>query len=204
MKKVIILLFPQKEYLGTRNEDTILFNECIKQRYINKGYELFVVKYKNSDLGFISLSPNKIIEADISFEQSSPTTEKNWRYANFNLIAKNLQINNYKQVVIGGFHCFDCVEKLANEIYKLNKNVLVDTDITEQFWNVSKYQDNWDINIFKPEQKLERIIRLIDFHTSDLIKKMQSRYKNPIWGISNETLRLIENKIKNDESLFSK
>lgn len=196
MKKVFILLFPQKEYLGTRQNNTFLFNECIKERYISKGYEFFVVKFKGSDLGIISLTPNQIIDADISFEQSSPVTSKNWRYANFNIIANQLNINNYEQVVLGGFHCFDCVEKLANEIFHLNNNILVDTDLTEQFWNVAQYQTDWDIREFKPEQKLERVLSLDDYTPIEILKKIKKRYENPIWGMSDETMKKIEDKIK--------
>lgn len=196
MKKVFILLFPQKEYLGTRQNNTFLFNECIKERYISKGYEFFVVKFKGSDLGIISLTPNQIIDADISFEQSSPVTSKNWRYANFNIIANQLNINNYEQVVLGGFHCFDCVEKLADEIFHLNNNILVDTDLTEQFWNVAQYQTDWDIREFKPEQKLERVLSLDDYTPIEILKKIKKRYENPIWGMSDETMKKIEDKIK--------
>ena len=196
MKKVFILLFPQKEYLGTRQNNTFLFNECIKERYISKGYEFFVVKFKGSDLGIISLTPNRIIEADISFEQSSPVTSKDWRYANFKTIANQLNINNYEQVVLGGFHCFDCVEKFANEIVHLNNNILIDTDLTEQFWNVAQYQTDWDIREFKPEQKLERVLSLDDYTPSGILKKIKKRYENTIWGISDETIKKIEDKIK--------
>lgn len=66
MKKVFVILFPQKEYLGTRlNLNNIhLFNDCIRRRYINKGYQFFVVKFKESDLGIIKLGPDKIIDAE--------------------------------------------------------------------------------------------------------------------------------------------
>lgn len=208
MKKVFVLLFPQKEYLGTRKRNISLFNDCIKQRYIDNGYMFFVVKYKGSDLGFATLTPNQIVDADITFDHSSSNTTKNWRYANFNLIAKQLKIENYKQVVVGGFHCFDCVEKLANEIYKLNSNVLIDTDLTEQFWNVAEYQVGWDIKKFKPEQKLERFLSLEDYTPSSILKRVKTRYENPIWGISNETIENLDNKIKtrlqDERSLFNK
>lgn len=196
MKKVFILLFPQKEYLECENIDTSLFNECIEQRYIKKGYDFFVVKFKASNLGLISLLTNKVVEADISFEQSNAISSKEWRYANFNLIANRLKINKYEKIVVGGFHCFDCVEKLANEIYKLNRNVLIDTDLTELFASVSKHQENWDIKTFKPEQKIERLFSLDDNTPPSLLKRIKTRYENPIWGIPREIINQLENKIK--------
>lgn len=208
MKKAFVLLFPQKQYLGTRKNNIFLFNECIKQRYINKGYEFVVVKFKDSDLGIVSLCPNRVIDADITFEQSSPSTSKDWRYADFNMMANQLDIGTYNQIVVGGFHCFDCVERFANEIYKLNNNILVDTDLTEQFWNVSEYQEGWNIEEFNPEQKLERVLSINDYTPSGILRKAKTRYENPIWGISNETLEKLDKKIlyqiKDEASVLNK
>ena len=52
MKKLFILLFPQKEYVTGyfTEEDISLFNNCIKKRYIDKGYDFCVATFKNSDL----------------------------------------------------------------------------------------------------------------------------------------------------------
>ena len=197
MKKVFILLFPQEEYLGTRKNSTHLFNECIKQRHIKKGYQFFVVRFKGSDLGIVSLTPDKIIDADITFDQSNSRGSTEWKYADFNLISSHLHIDDFSQITIGGFHCFDCVEKFASEIYKLNKNVIVDTDLTEQFWSVSQHQDRWDIAEFKPEQKLDRVFARKNCPT-DMLKQIVDRYKNPIWGISQETIESLETRIQSN------
>ena len=124
MKKVFVLLFPVRSFLGT---DPSLFNQCIKERYISKGYEFFVVKFKGGGLGFVDRVPNKVVDADITFEESNSATSKNWRYADFRSIAKQLNIHDCEQVVVGGFHCYDCVEKLATSISFLGNKVLVDT-----------------------------------------------------------------------------
>lgn len=83
-------MFPQKEYVKDNFtvEDALIFNECIKKRYIESGYKFCVVTYKNSDLGIVNLQPDKVVSADITFEQSSPYTCKDWRYANFLQLAK--------------------------------------------------------------------------------------------------------------------
>ncbi len=195
MKKIFILLFPQIEYLDNQNNDANSFNECIKERYIKKGYEFVVVKYKYSNLGFINLIPNRCIDADVTFEESNPYTSANFRYANFNLIANKLNLKDAKHIVVGGFHCYDCVEKFSKEIYKLNNNVLIDSDLTEQFWKTKKYQQNWNIRNFKPEQKLEIILSLDCNSSHLLLQKIKKRYSHPIWGITDEMLKSLENKI---------
>lgn len=194
MKKAFILLFPQKEYLTLGQSNTQLFNDCIKQRYKDKGYDFFLVKFKGSDLGFITEKPNTVIEVNISFEESNIYSSKSWKYADFKNIAKQLKIKDYSNVVIGGFHCFDCVQKLATETYKFNKNTLIDTDLTELFWNVAKYQKNWDIKHFRPEQKLERALFNADI-PSTILNKVFERYKNPILGISSNILNQIKDKM---------
>ena len=204
-EKVFILLFPQKEYLGTFQNCTTLFNECIRKRYLDHGYAFYVVKYKNSDLGIVTETPTQTFDADITFEASSPKTLKDWRYADFKFISENLPIEDCSQIVIGGFHCYDCVEKLANEIYSLNKNVLVDTDLTEQFDVISQHQNNWDIKTFQPEQKLERLFTPHDFTPSGILKNIKARFENPIWGISPDTITKLDKKLQHqleDENEF--
>ena len=131
MKKLFILLFPQKEYVkgDFSAQDILMFNECIKKRYIESGYKFCVATFKNSDLGIVNLQPNKIVSADITFEQSSPYTCKDWKYADFKKLAEKVDVEKFAYVVIGGFHCYDCVERFANEIYKLNNNAIIDTDL---------------------------------------------------------------------------
>ena len=89
-RKVFVLLFPQKEYVKGyfTDEDISMFNECIKRRYIDKGYEFCVANFQKSDLGIVKLNPDKITSADITFEESSPYTCKDWRYADFNDLTK--------------------------------------------------------------------------------------------------------------------
>ncbi len=203
MKRAFILLFPQKEYLSEVT-DTQSFNDCIRLRYLNNDYDFIVVKYRESDLGIVNLKPDYVIDADITFEQSSPYTTKEWKYADFSYIAGKMPSIEYSQIVVGGFHCFDCVEKLANQIYKTNKNVIIDSDLTEMFWNVLTFQKDWDISTFKPEQKLERVLSVDRFTPSNMLKTIKERYENPIWGITQATIDKIEDKIQHqleDENL---
>ncbi len=195
MKKVFVLLFPVRSFLGT---DPSLFNQCIRERYISKGYEFFVVKFKDSSLGFVDRVPNRVVDADITFEESNSATSKNWRYADFRSIAKQLNIHNCEQVVVGGFHCYDCVEKLATAIYFLGNNVLVDTDLTENFGRVSKYREDWNIKKYNPKINLEELLLWYYDYGSpkEKIEKYINKYKNPVYGISDKTMQKLKDKIK--------
>ena len=195
MKKVFILLFPQKEYLDEKI-DIQLFNDCIKQRYLDNNYDFIVVRYRGSDLGIVGINPTYVINADISFKESSPYITKDWKYADFEYIANQTPIKNYNQIVIGGFHCFDCVEKLASQIYKTTKNVIIDSDLTEMFWYVSKFQKGWDIKVYKPELKLQKVLSNDIITPLVLLKTVKKRYESPIWGISQESIGKLENKIQ--------
>ena len=87
MKKAIVILFPEDEYL--KKSCIPLFNECIEKRYLKNNYELIVVRYKGyrQDYtgGIVNLNADKIITADItSLEQLN-------KYADFENIAKEIK-----------------------------------------------------------------------------------------------------------------
>ncbi len=194
--KAIVILFPEREFLGTRTACITLFNKCIEKRYINNDYELVVVRYKgyrNTSTytgGIINIPSDRIIDADIT------SNEQLTKFANFEKIANIITEKEYEHIMVGGFHCFDCVEKLAKEIYKSNKNTTIDSDLTDHFDFISRYYKNWDINKFKPELKLEESKTLLKYPDLDLIEKIQSRYSHPIWGITKNHINSLKNKIK--------
>lgn len=176
-----------------------MFNECIKKRYIESGYKFCVVTFKNSDLGIVNLRPDYVINADITFEESSPYTCKDWRYADFKELASKSEIDRYSDIVLGGFHCFDCVERFANEIYKLNKNIIIDTDLTELFRNSYLYQKDFKFEKFNPDLKLKDLLASKKYIPLSALTKQKERYQNPIWGVSSKTIQNLESKIQNQK-----
>ena len=205
-RKIFILLFPKKEYVEGyfTCEDISMFNECIKRRYIEKGYEFCVANFQNSDLGIVTLNPNKIISANITFEESSPYTCKDWRYADFNDLTKKIQVEKYSNIALGGFHCYDCVERLAKEIYSINPNIIIDTDLTEMFRNSYLYEKDFKLDTFNPNIKLRRIFAGDSVTPLGILEQMKERYSNPIWGISRDLLEVIDDRIKETEEEYEK
>lgn len=200
MKKLFILLFPQKEYVTGyfTEEDISLFNDCIKKRYINKGYDFCVATFKNSDLGIVNFNPNKVVYADITFEESSPYTCKECRYADFKNLAEKVGVDKYDNVAVGGFHCYDCVVKFANEIYVINPNVIIDTDLTELFRNAYRYKEIFNIEKFNPDLKLKRIYN-DSYIPLSILEKQKEKYQNPIWGISSNMIYVLEKRIQEEK-----
>lgn len=47
---------------------------------------------------------------------------------------------------------------VLDQIYKNTKNVIIDSDLTEMFWYVSRFQKGWDIKTYKPELKLQKVL----------------------------------------------
>ena len=200
MKKLFILLFPQKEYVAGyfTEEDISLFNDCIRKRYIEKGYDFCIATFKNSNMGIVSLKPHIIVNANITFGESNPYTCKNWKYADFKNLAEKVNVDKYSNIAVGGFHCYDCVEKFANEIYAVNKNVIVDTDLTEMFRNSYRYEESFNIEKFNSDLKLKRIHNDSYIPLSTL-EKQKEKYQNPIWGISSKMIEMLESRIQEEK-----
>lgn len=197
MKKLFVLLFPQIAYLGKEWNEQELYNQCIGQRYLQNGYEFAVASFK-SPKNEMSLPPaHRVVEANITFEQSSPYFTKNWMTPNFKALAHKLNPQKYSQIIVGGFHCYDCVKKFAMEIYKLNNNVIVDTDLTELFFGVRRYK-NWQTSKFDPDLKLSEAVE--NESNGTLLKIMRNTFAHPIWGISKDMFAKLDAKISNLEN----
>ena len=190
VRKVFILLFPQEEYFGSYINEIDMFKKCIKERYIDDNYEFIIINYKDSINNIINLICDKCIQSAITFEQSKK------QYADFEYIVRKLDVEAFDKIVVGGFHCFDCVEKLANEIYKINKSVLIDSDLTEMFWSTFQSQENFRFDKFNKDEKLLKMLNKDKVIPLGILEKMKERYSNPIWGISNELLEVIDKRIK--------
>lgn len=189
MKKLVIL-FPEVEFL-TCDDPKIIdkYNKCIQKRYIEKGFHPFVVNYKNSK-GFYTFLNKTQIDSEIGFYS------KEALYPNFTHIVDKLGINKNDKIVVCGFHCFDCVYKLANEIYKVNKNVIIDSNLTDLFPTVIK-QKNFDIEKFNPNDEIITTLYAWEYNKKvpNLVKdKLYLKYSNPVWGISKKCLKKLNSK----------
>lgn len=207
-KKLFVFLFPEMEYMKDLDSEVIkILNEAIRERYIEKGFDFIITKYKNSDIFGITEKTLRIIDADITFEESTPYKTKNWKYADFKRLADLLNPKGYAQIRIGGFHCFDCVKKLALALYEQNKEIIIDTDLTEFLKNrcvrVNKqkteeqkvliYERNPIFNCknYNIEKTFEQIAEFIESPFE--LEMVAKTYGHPIFGMK-ENIKNIEEK----------
>ncbi|MCL2586994.1 MAG: hypothetical protein FWE31_02010 [Firmicutes bacterium] len=197
-KNLFIFLFPEREYMKRVDPETRhLLDEAIRRRYKEKGYDFAVARYKNSEIN-IGEPSDKIIDANITFQQSTPYYTENWEYADFQAIASSLAPDLYEQIRVGGYHCFDCVQKLAVLLYERNPSTIIDTDLTEFFPNRAttlnrpksqKLQElhyevnpNFDFENYIPEKTFEEILSTAShvFEFRQLVKT----YEHPVFGMA--------------------
>lgn len=197
--KNLIVLFPEHEYLNFDEKNCNNFINCLNSRYLKKGYNLKVVNYKNSK-GFVCANTENSYETNISFEEEKNFyILKNTPGANlkvdFQTLLDKLNIKENDFNVICGFECFNHVNILANLIYRKNKNVIIDSDLTELFTSAIQ-QKNFSRENYNPDLLITNTINAWSYKgklPTTLKKKLFERYSNPVWGISKKYLKKLKN-----------
>jgi len=113
-----------------------MLNRCITERYRNHGFQIAYALLDNEPLAdtIIKYPEDKIIFVGI--DAKTHRTERpdgTFTYPNQNYILN--QLLPLDRLVIGGFHMWDCVQRLAKTAYERNISVLVDEDLTEFFFS---------------------------------------------------------------------
>lgn len=143
MKKLVVFLFPtsentnvQEEYirneLGINIEMSYIFDTILEEKYLQYGYELAIVSYKDKDIKGITIEPNILIKSRVKKEDFCKN--ENIIIEEYKYIANKLNPENYDEIVMGGYHIgqtIGCVNTLANLIAKINKNVKIDEYLSQ-------------------------------------------------------------------------
>jgi len=117
----------KKEYGNT-------LNQCIDLRYRQKGFGINYVIFDNHPISEVVnvQIPDRIIEAGIDYKtHTAKQPDGTYLYPDPDYILD--QLPKLKTLTIGGFHLWDCVERLAKRAYERELDVLVDEDLTELF-----------------------------------------------------------------------
>lgn len=184
MKKLVVL-FPEAEFLHYSYPVINEYIDCIIKRYTHNGYCVNVVNFKNSS-GFYNLLNKKNIDSGID-----PRFEKLSNEKIAEIITK-LNVEEKDKFVVCGFNCFDNVYKFANELYKRNKNVIIDSDLTEKF-PVIINQKNYIEKEFNPNnQIIDYIYTPYAKPSNETRQKLFELYSNPVWGISKKYLKKLK------------
>jgi len=148
--KAFIFLYPISPYFDNclvdhlrpsknANNNFRRINDIIEARYRQKGYKIFWLIFSKEnnpwepDLSLVSDyiyidKEDEIIAVGISFNKY--TSE--YAYPDHDFIFN--QMPEISEAVIGGFHQWDCVNKIAKYFYEKRMPVLVDEDTTELFF----------------------------------------------------------------------
>jgi competence CoiA-like predicted nuclease len=133
---------PDLDYYDPHNQPERL-REIIDKRYRKKGYRIVWLMFsseedkKQADLTkvseFIQIKNEDWIFANgVSFIEHTTLRKYPSSARILSRVLKNT--SSVEELVIGGFHLWDCVEKIALRAYKKGYPVRVDEDLTEHYF----------------------------------------------------------------------
>ena len=148
--KVFIFLYPIWQYFDscmvdhlrpskTANNNFLRINDIIDARYRQRGYKIFWLMFSKEDKSsepdmsifssYIRINEkDAIIACGVSF--ATHVEEKKYPKPEFIFS----QMPGITELMVGGFHQWDCVNKIAKYAYEKAIPVLVDEDTTELFF----------------------------------------------------------------------
>ncbi|MFQ5532030.1 MAG: hypothetical protein ACE5ES_05435, partial [Candidatus Nanoarchaeia archaeon] len=149
----------------------VMLNGCINARYRKKGFGINYVIFDDSEVSdIIKLrKEDRVIRAGISEDAHYIDGE----YPNEGYILNQLKLNGRSELVVGGFHVTDCVDKLAEKAYERGIDVLVDEDLTNYFESLIREKG------FMPNSKPS--FNSYRFITSRFRREVQKKRKTKPW-----------------------
>ena len=170
-KKLIVMLFPaidftkvSEEYLQEEIDKDIrisdIFDTIIQERYLDQGYDFAIATYPDRPVYGISIKPSKTITSKSTYDDfykrdlASVLTD-------YTMMAKELNPNQYSEIVVGGYHLGDCVDKFATAIENNSSaKVVIDSELTNMFTNFGLISQDGFLN--QNYQFYSKIKRKID------------------------------------------
>ena len=114
-------------------------NEIIDARYRQKGYRInwlmFSTDYDSTKPDLFSVSKYIIINQEDNVLTAGISFIEEKIYPDIDFILS--QIPGLTELVLGGFHSSDCVEKIAKYVYRKGIQVIVDEDTTDLFFSIT-------------------------------------------------------------------
>ena len=155
--KEFAYLYPIPEYTDfvcppespQRQQYKRVLNQAIDLRYRQQEFGINYVIFDGHAISdVIDIQPSdRVIEAGIDFKtHTTKQPDGQYPYPNPDNILD--QLNALRILRIGGFHLWDCVDKLAKRAYERGLAVLVDEDLTETLALRLDWDDNLKIDTF--------------------------------------------------------
>ena len=201
MKKVFLYLYPievyqrvltfsDKYYIEHNLErPEIVLNECIKKRYIDNGYEVIIANYPDKEVFSINLENiNRIINTDVTFKEASGYREdgsekpiEEVKYPSEEFLLE--QVGNVDEIVVGGFHVYDCVKRVAEHFYEKGIDTMVDLELTDLLYTVYR-QSYFNKEIYNPANYKQYMIALglrCGERLEEIHDNLNKRFGSPIY-----------------------
>ena len=151
--KAFVFLYPVQEYFdrdmwALEESDKERLNRCIDLRYRQKNCDIIYYNFNGHSISnIIEVRPtDKIRYVGLTFEEhTTPDTKGNFLYPDLEYMIS--QLSDTQTLVIGGFHLFDCVDKLAQKAFESGLHILVDEELTDYFLGYSG-NDDFKVGIY--------------------------------------------------------
>ena len=202
MRKVFLCMYPIDEFIkpfivedegyyasiGTKHPMP-LFNQAIEKRYREKGYEVVYATFRYKPLykGIEQKPGDSIIYADVFFNEFvafNPTPDFTPKYPDNQKLLE--QIGPMDELVVGGFHVTDCVEKMALTASQNNIKVSIDPEMSDLFFT-NYDEDYFQIDNYNPEAFKERMINRYGPDFKQIGEEMlRKNFSSPFYGFSVE------------------
>lgn len=208
MNKVFLYLYPIEEYTKMflfHNDELYdkmnikrplpILNECIQNRYRDKGYQVVFALYPDKNIFGITPQPqDKIIYTDITFDDASAclsdgTQKKDFvpKYPDEQLLLN--QLGHIDELVVGGYHLNDCVKRVGETALNMEINTIIDLDLTDLFFSLYKNDKYFQIDQYDPKRYKEywqRELEQLGEEKEFIEQEFQKMYGNPIYGFYSE------------------
>lgn len=161
-KSIFLFLYPIEPYFASCLQSFRLEQNCIEklkeiidERYRKRDYDIAYALFSSPfDIGQPNLNSvpeyfpleGRILVAGVSFEEHSLLK----RYPKPDFILD--QLPQHSRLIVGGFHQWDCVDKIAERSYQRGVDTFVDEDTTELFFgsvermgNVPLVREHWSL-----------------------------------------------------------
>jgi hypothetical protein len=161
--KTLLFLYPHEQYfehqIGWRpfpefpDQYAARLKECIDARYRQHEYRVAWARFP--DLPISALAPVEnndiIISASITFKRHTMEQRAGYEYPSVGRLF--VQLPHISSLRVGGFHLWDCVQRVARHAYAAGIHTIVDEDLTE-ISATRLFQQGIDIARFTPPEPI--------------------------------------------------
>lgn len=140
------MLFPSPDFTTIQerfirevtNEDiriSDIFDTLIKEKYLNNGYEFKIANYSDRPVYGITIVPKEVVTSNAGYDSFYRRNQLDIM-EDYKSMAYKLNPNSYSEIVVGGYHIGDCVNKFASAIESISSaKVLIDGEVSNMFVN---------------------------------------------------------------------